>query len=270
MRFNVVAKSRVDISLLINNMKNILDNIRVVLVGTLYCGNLGRLCRAMANMGLTDLALAAPDLDDEWELAERFAVHAQDLLSNRVEYSDLQAAIADCAFVVGTTARGGLYRQHVKTPRELAPELLQLAAQGRLAIVFGREDKGLTNEEIACCTHLIRIPVDPGYESINLSQAVLICAYELFTASENYRAPVEKSEPAVSSRKLQLAGMWREMLLKIGFMEDDKADHMMQGIQRIFSRGVYSDDDVSIMMGVARQSGWAAENTERPTSNVEH
>jgi len=242
-------------------MKNILDNIKIVLVGTLYCGNLGQVCRAMANMGLKNLALAAPNLNDEWEMAEKFAVHAQDVLNSRVEFGSLREAVADCATVAGTTARGGLYRQHVKNPRDVAPELLALAAQGKVALVFGREDKGLNNEEIACCTHLIRIPVDPGYESINLSQAVLICAYELFTATGNYEAPVEKSEPAVAARKMQLTDMWREMLLDVGFMKEDKADHMMQGIQRIFSRGVYSDDDVSIMMGVARQSRWAAKNS---------
>jgi TrmH family RNA methyltransferase len=162
-----------------------------------------------------------------------------------------------------------LYRQHVKTPRELAPELLALAAQGQVALVFGREDKGLTNEEIACCTHLIRIPVDPGYESINLSQAVLICAYELFSATGHYEAPVEKSEPAGSARKMQLTDMWREMLLAVGFMKEDKADHMMQGIQRIFSRGVYSDDDVSIMMGVARQTRWAAANSGSSNQRID-
>jgi tRNA/rRNA methyltransferase len=239
---------------------NVLDNIRVVLVGTLYCGNLGQVCRAMANMGLRHLAVAEPNWDGDWEQAEKFAVHARDIMESRVEYTNLREAIADCAFVVGTTARGGLYRQHVKTPRELAPTLLQLATQGRVALVFGREDKGLNNEEIACCTHLIRIPVDPGYESLNLSQAVLICAYELFVATQQYVAPIEKSEPAAAARKLQLTGMWRTMLLRIGFMKEEKADHMMQGIQRIFSRGVYSDDDVSIMMGVARQARWAADN----------
>ncbi len=239
---------------------SVLDSIRVVLVGTLYCGNLGQVCRAMANMGLRDLALAEPQLDGKWEMAEMFAVHAQSILDSRTEYANLREAVADCAFVVGTTARGGLYRQHVKTPRELAPHLLQLAQQGRVALVFGREDKGLNNEEIACCTHLIRIPVDPGYESLNLAQAVLLCAYELFAASGNYVAPVEKSEAALSSRKLRLTDMWRETLLRIGFMDEEKADHMMQGIQRIFSRGVYSDDDVSILMGVARQTAWAAEH----------
>jgi len=239
---------------------HLLDNIKIVLVGTLYCGNLGQVCRAMANMGLKHLALAAPNLDNDWAMAEKFAVHAQDLLNGRVVFGTLREAVADCASVAGTTARGGLYRQHVRTPRELAPELLDLAAHGRVALVFGREDKGLTNDEIACCTHLIRIPVDPGYESINLAQAVLICAYEFFTATGNYAPPVEKSDPAVAGRKLQLTDMWRSMLLDIGFMKEDKADHMMQGIQRIFSRGVYSDDDVSIMMGVARQSQWAAAN----------
>jgi tRNA/rRNA methyltransferase len=238
----------------------VLDNIRVVLVGTLYCGNLGQVCRAMANMGLRDLALAEPQLDGKWEMAEMYAVHAQSILESRVEYPSLREAVAECAFVVGTTARSGLYRQHVKTPRELAPQLLQLARQGRVALVFGREDKGLNNEEIACCTHLVRIPVDPGYESLNLAQAVLICAYELFAASGGYVAPVEKSEPALSERKLRLTDMWRETLLRIGFMDEEKADHMMLGIQRIFSRGVFSDDDVSIMMGVARQSAWAADN----------
>lgn len=257
MPFSVVADR---IFRKLNFMRDILDNIKIVLVGTLYCGNLGQVCRAMANMGLNDLALAAPNLDDNWEMAEKFAVHAQDLLSGRVVFGSLREAIADCAFVAGATARKGLYRQHVKTPRELAPDLLRLANQGKVAVVFGREDKGLTNDEIACCTHLIRIPVDPGYESLNISQAVLLCAYEFFTATENYLPPVEKSAPAVSARKLQLTGMWREMLLEIGFMKADKANHMMQGIQRIFSRGVYSDDDVAIMMGVARQSRWAAKH----------
>lgn len=248
---------------------SVLDNIKIVLVGTLYCGNLGQVCRAMANMGLKNLALAAPNLDNDWEMAERFAVHAHDVLCNRVEFSNFRDAIAECAVVVGTTVRSGLYRQHVKTPRELAPTLLEMAAHGKVAVVFGREDKGLTNEEIACCTHLLRIPVDPGYESINLAQAVLLCAYEIFTATGEYQPPVEKSDPAVAARKLQLTDMWRDMLLEIGFMKDDKADHMMQGIQRIFSRGVYSDDDVSILMGVARQGQWAAANSGKETKPAE-
>lgn len=241
-------------------MDNVLENIRIVLVGTLYSGNVGSVCRAMANMGISDLALAGPQICDDWQEAGRMAVHAGNILENRRETATLAEAVAECAFVVGTTARGGLYRQHVKTPREVAPELLRLAAHGKVALVFGREDKGLTNDEIGMCTHLIRIPVHPAYTSLNLAQAVLLCCYELYAALGTYEPPVEKSLPASAANKLKLTGLWRQMLMLIGFMKEDKADHMMQGVQRIFSRGVYTDDDVAIMMGVARQAEWAARN----------
>ncbi len=244
-----------------NNLSvNVLDNGRIVLTGTLYHGNLGAVCRAMANMGLSDLILAEPELCDDPADAVKMAVHAGDILQAHREVPSLAAAVADCAFVVGTTARGGLYRQHVKTPRELAPELLRLAGNGRVALVFGREDKGLSNEEIGICTHLIKIPVHSHYTSLNLAQAVLLCGYELYNALGCYEPPTEKSLPAVAAYKLKLMEMWRAMLLLIGFMPDEKADHIMQGMQRIFSRGVYSDDDVALMMGVARQSEWAARN----------
>lgn len=241
-------------------MDDVLKNIRIVLVGTLYSGNVGSACRAMANMGFRDLVLAGPNICDDGTDAAKMAVHATNVLEARREVPSLAEAVADCAFVVGTTARGGLYRQHVKAPRELAPELLKLAANGKVALVFGREDKGLFNDEIGLCTHLIRIPVHPDYTSLNLSQAVLLCCYELYTALGTYEPPTEKSLPAVSAHKLKLMEMWREMLLRIGFMKADKADHMMQGLQRIFSRGVYTEDDVAIMLGVARQADWAAKN----------
>jgi TrmH family RNA methyltransferase len=243
-------------------MSDVLNNIRIVLVGTLYSGNVGSVCRAMANMGITDLVLAAPRICDNWEEAVRMAVHADNILTNHRKVDSLAEAVADCSWVIGTTARGGLYRQHVKTPRELAPELLKLAAHGRVALVFGREDKGLNNEEIGICTHLIRVPVHPEYASLNLSQAVLLCCYELYSALGTYEPPVEKSVPASAAQKLKLLEKWRDMLLTIGFMKEDKADHMMQGVQRIFSRGTFSEDDVAIMMGVARQADWAAQHGE--------
>lgn len=165
---------------------NPLDNIRIILVGTLYSGNVGSVCRAMANMGLGRLTLVAPRILDGWEEGRRLAVHATDLLDARREVATLGEAVADCAAVVGTTARGGLYRATVQPPRVLAPEILRLAAQAPVAIVFGREDQGLHNDEIAQCTHLIRIPVDPRYQSLNLSQAVLIVAYELYSATGTY------------------------------------------------------------------------------------
>lgn len=241
-------------------MINPLDNIRIVLVGTLYTGNVGSSCRAMANMGIRHLRLAAPNLQNSWDEGERLAVHATDIMNSREEFASLEEAVQDCVAVVGTTAREGLYRQHSKTPRECAPDILSLAQTGPVAIVFGREDKGLLNEEIAQCTHLLRIPVSEGYTSINLSQAVLITTYELFTASGTYLPPKEKAPPAPQAQKAQLIKNWSNMLIETGFMREEQADHFMQGFQRVFSRGVFSKDDAALMLGVARQVSWAIKN----------
>ena len=237
---------------------NPLDNIHVVLVGTLYSGNVGSVCRAMANMGLRHLTLAAPRILDGWEEGRRLAVHATDILDARREVATFSEAIADCAAVIGTTARGGLYRATVQTPRVMAPEVLRLAAQAPVAIVFGREDQGLHNDEIARCTHLIRIPVDEHYQSLNLSQALLIVAYELYTATGTYVSPVEEAVSLASqATKEALMRKWRQAMLDVGFMDEQKAEHMMQGFQRIFSRGVKTDPDARIMLGVAHQTSWA-------------
>ena len=235
-----------------------LDNIRVVLVGTLYTGNVGSACRAMANMGIRHLRLAAPNLQNSWDEGERLAVHATDILSAREEFATFEEAVADCVAVVGTTAREGLYRQHVKAPRDCAPDLLSIAETGPVALVFGREDKGLLNEEVAQCTHLIRIPVSEGYTSINLAQAVLITCYEFFAASGSYQPPHEKAPPAPQAQKAQLMKNWAEMLLDIGFMKEEQRAHFMQGFQRVFSRGVFTRDDAALLLGVARQARWAA------------
>ncbi len=237
---------------------DVLSSIRVVLVEPLYSGNIGSVCRAMANMGLSDLVVVAPRVITGWEEGQRMAVHAGDILESRKEVATLAEAIADCTTVVGTTARGGLYRQHVRTAREIAPELLELASHGKVALVFGREDNGLDNEEVAQCTHLIRIPSTEKYSSINLAQAVMICLYELYTATATFEIPDEKSPPVQAAQRQKLFEIWREAMLLIGFMKEDKADHMMQGFQRIFSRGIKTKDDANIMMGVSHQTTWAA------------
>lgn len=235
-----------------------LHNVRIVLVSPLYSGNVGSVSRAMANMGLSDLTLVASRVSDGWEEGERMAVHAADLLRQRREVASLDEAVADCSMVVGTTARLGLYRQHVRTPRELATELCGQAAAGPVALVFGREDHGLSNEEVGRCTHLLRIPTASTYVSLNLAQAVMICCYELHLAAGAYEAPQEKAPAAPAAQRQRLLQLWREAMLQIGFMNTEKADHMMQGFQRIFSRGVRTTDDANILMGVARQAQWAS------------
>jgi len=234
----------------------LLDNIRIVLVNPLYGGNIGSVCRAMANMGISDLAIAQPrsvDMDE----AVMMACHAADILTNRTEFPTLAEAVADCGTVIGSTAREGLYRQHVQMPREIAPRILEAASRGNVAIVFGREDKGLSNEELAICTHLFQIPTTQEFKSLNLSQAVMVICYEIYVAAGVYEPPEEKSVAASSALKEKMFDMWRETLLKIGFMNGDKADHMMLGIRRIMGRGAITEDDVRIIMGINKQTNWA-------------
>ncbi len=233
-----------------------LKNISVVLVEPLYGGNIGSACRAMANTGVKDLRLVAPQ-DPDMDEARKMACHAGTILAESRTFATLDEAVGDCGLVVGTTGRAGLYRQHARSPRECAPLIREAGGQGRVALVFGREDSGLSNAELAVCNRLIQIPASTEYPSLNLSQAVLICCYELFLDAGEYLPPEEKSGIATAALRERMFGIWRDLLLQIRFMKTDKADHMMQGIRRLMGRGAQTEDDVRILMGIARQVEWA-------------
>ncbi len=240
----------------------VLENVRIVLVGPLYGGNIGSVCRAMDNMGFCDLVLVAPRETVDWDEARMMACHASDILDSRTAVPSMADAVSDCSFVFGTTCRSGLYRQHVKSPREWVGKALEGAHAGRIALVFGREDNGLSNEELALCTHLIRIPTATRNPSLNMAQAAAICLYELFVGSGAYEPPREKSPEASSELRERMFTIWRKALLDIGFMEEDKADHMMLALRRILARGPLTEDDVRILMGMAKQATWAGEKAK--------
>ncbi len=233
------------------------SNFRIVLVGPLYGGNIGSVCRAMANFGINELSLVNPDPHINWHEAETMSVHAADILHDRKTFTSFEEAVADCAAVVGTTCRRGLYRQHARSPKEWAPEIAAISDRGKVALVFGREDQGLFNDEIARCTHLVQIPTATEYKSLNLSQAVVVLAYEFFQTQGEYEPVKEKSPPATAALRLRMDTMWHDFLLKIGFMNDQTDEHMMAGVQRVFSRGAKTVDDVNILMGIAHQAEWA-------------
>jgi TrmH family RNA methyltransferase len=193
-----------------------LDALRIVLVGPLYGGNVGSVCRAMANMGLRDLVLVSPSEQLDLDEARMMAVAADGILASRREVATLDEAVGDCGLVMGTTARAGLYRAHCRTPREWAPLIVQAVATGKVALVFGRENSGLTNEELAICTNLIQIPSSPDYPSLNLAQSVMVCCYEVFVASGAFVPLEEMSAVCPTATREQMFRMWREMLLEIG------------------------------------------------------
>ena len=244
---------------------NPLDNIRIVLVDPKFGGNIGAVCRVMMNMGMTDLAVVAPGDTIDWEEARKLACSAGHLLETHRQYPTLEEAVAGCTVVAGTSARTGFYRDHAFLPREIAPVVLDSAAHHPTALVFGREDKGLFNEELALCTHIINIPSSGLYRSLNLSHAVMICCYELFllAGAGDYQPPEERSPEADSAMRERLFETWRAMMLETGFCEEEKLDHMMMGLRRIFSRGKLTGNDVRILHGLARQSRWVAEELRR-------
>lgn len=236
-----------------------LDQMRVVLVSPIYGGNVGSVCRAMKNMGLRHLVIAEPRPEFDWAAARPMAVHANDVLENRREFSTLREAVADCALVAGTTVRPGLYRAHARTARDWAPRLVEAAASRPVALVFGTEDNGLSNDHLALCTQIIQIPSSEDYASLNLAQAVMVVAYEMFVAGGTFEPPRERAAEATSKQRERMFELWRQALLDIGFMEERKADHMMLGLRRILSRGPLTDPDLRILMGIVRQTLWIAQ-----------
>ncbi len=244
---------------------NPLENIRIVLVDPKYAGNIGSICRVMMNMGVTDLALVTPGEHLDWEEARKLAYNAEDLLDRLKTFQTLEEAVADCTVVAGTSARTGFYRDHAYLPREIAPVILDSAVHHKAALVFGREDKGLFNEEIAVCTHIINIPSSELYRSLNLSHAVMVCCYELFLLANNpsYAPPEECSSEANGQMRERLYEAWSSMMLETGFCEKEKLDHMMLGLRRIFSRGKLTENDARILLGLAKQSRWVAKEVCR-------
>jgi len=231
--------------------------VRIVLVRPRGGGNVGSVARAMKNMGLGDLVLVRPRARRSL-LARAMAVHAADLLEGARVVLTLAEAVADCALVVGTTARRGRYHVGAATPRELAPEIVRRARRQRVALVFGPEDHGLANEDLKHCHRLLTIPTSAAYASLNLAQAVMVCAYEIFVAAS-------KPRPAPGDADLQLAPAARvsflferlqHAFLRIGFLPPDNPDHIMFALRRLLGRTGMEERELRILLALARQIEW--------------
>jgi len=238
---------------------DIKERISIVLVGTQSPGNIGMVCRAMKNMGLADLRLVNPCRVDHPE-ATMFAVSAKDLLDAAKIFSSLEEALADCEFSVATTRRHGKYRNEICTPDEIVTRFAGCAPQSRLALVFGREDSGLTTDEVALCRWQATIPTADEYGSLNLSQAVLIFCYEFLkgaTTACEVAAAKPAREVAGSASLEPLYAQMERTFLKIGYLNPQNPDHMMRTMRRIFSRAELDSREVSALRGLLSQIDWA-------------
>ena len=234
------------------------ENIRVVMVRPRGSGNIGSVARAMKNTGVHELAIVGKARTKGF-WARAMAVHGRDILSNAVFYETLREAVADCRLVVGTTCRQGLYRAHSRRPRDVSGEIVAAAVTGKVALIFGPEDHGLSNEDLKHCQLLINIPADPEYQSLNVAQAAMICLYEIYLASLG--KPVKESLALARAEDVErLYDRMRSSLLKIGFLDSQNPEHMLFAFRRIFGRTRLEDRDVRILTGLFRQIEWYAEH----------
>jgi tRNA/rRNA methyltransferase len=235
-----------------------MENIRIVLVRPQGMMNIGSVARAMKNVGLTKLALVDPAAPPVHPDARVMAVRAHDILDNALIFSRLADAIADCTWVIGTTRRRGKGREGVIDPRQTAAEIADIAQQNKVAVVFGPEDRGLTNRDLDLCQRLVTIPAHDEYGSLNLAQAVMVMCYEIYLATHQQGAASRTRRLATSE---ELEGMYRhmeEVLLRIGFLNQNNPKRMMAVLRRIFSRAQLNPREVKIVRGICRQTNWYA------------
>jgi len=179
------------------------------------------------------------------------AVKAGDLLEGAELFPDLPTALADCRLAVGTTRRFGKYREGLMLLDQAAPEMVRQAQAGPVALVFGREDKGLKTEELDLCQQFITIPTDERLPSMNLAQATALCLYELFKAAQGLSGGVvkQRKQASVQSRE-GLFAHFRQTLLDIGFLNPQNPDHILRTYRRVFGRAGLDEREVRVFRGM--------------------
>jgi TrmH family RNA methyltransferase len=225
--------------------------VRFVLVAPVHPGNVGASARAMKNMGLDELVLVRPAQFPHAE-ATALASGADDLLARARVVDTVAAAIAGCTLVYGTSARTrSQYHWPGHTPREAAPKLLAAAAEGCAAVLFGTERTGLTNDELESCHALIHVPTNPGYESLNLSQAVQVIAYELRVAQHLPPLRPARDVPLATVEELErLYAHFDVVLREVDFTDRAGGPHLLRRLKRIFGRAELDQQEVNILRGI--------------------
>lgn len=234
-------------------MLTIVNHIRIVLVGTTHPGNIGAAARAMKTMGLADLRLVRPRIYPAAEATAR-AAGADDILVAAGRFDSLREAVADCALVYGTSARLRSISWPCHTPEQAAQEIRQNAGDGvPAAVVFGRENSGLSNEELDCCNRMIVIPSNPDFSSLNLAAAVQILCYEISRHDFNERdiEPGGKELPPVTMEDMDhFYTQLEQCLIEIGFHDPDKPRRLMRRLKRLCSRLDLDQNEYNILRGI--------------------
>ncbi|WP_101776345.1 tRNA (cytosine(32)/uridine(32)-2'-O)-methyltransferase TrmJ [Pasteurella oralis] len=228
-----------------------LENIRIVLVETSHSGNIGSTARAMKTMGLQRLYLVSPKQSVD-EQAIALAAGAEDVVKNAITVVDFDEAIADCSLVIGTSARLRHLQNTLIEPRECAAKAIAHSANGQIAIVFGRERIGLTNEELLKCRYHLTIPANPEYSSLNLAMAVQLICYEFrmtYLAEQEKPAPFSTIENIYpNSAEIEHFFTHTEQLYtELGFIQNQG---VMPKLRRLYQRAGLEKNELNILQGM--------------------
>lgn len=229
----------------------IFNHIRIVLCQTSHPGNIGSTARAMKTMGLSRLYLVRPKHFPDSE-ANALAVNAADLLDTAVVTQTLEEAIADCQFVIGVSGKQRSLSQQVVTVREAAAEVNNIASHQEVALVFGTEMSGLSNEEADRCHKLATIPANPEYTSLNLAQAVQIMCYELRMAITTGELHYQE-KPAELASQEDLERFYehmREVLEQIGYINPRAPKKLFERLRRLYGRTRLEKEEVNLLRGI--------------------
>ncbi len=234
-----------------------LDNIYIILVETSHPGNLGATARAMKNMGVSHLRLVQPPAQFLCKEATARAAGADDLLLKAQLFDSFAESVQDCHLIIGTTARSRTLAWPTLTPRAGADKALTMP--GKVAIVFGREDAGLTNQELEHCHWIVKIPTNPTFSSLNLAAAVQILVYELRMKGEEIDSqpatlplPLNRPSdaPAPAATLEYFYQHLEQTLIEIEFLDPLKPKLLMRRLRRLFNRVTLLESEVDILRGI--------------------
>jgi tRNA (cytidine32/uridine32-2'-O)-methyltransferase len=235
---------------------SLLDSVRIVLVNTSDCRNIGSAARAMKTMGLKNLVLVAPEELPNGQ-AQALSAGATDVLANAQVVNTLEEAINDCGLVVGTSARSRTLPWPMLDPRLCGAKLISEAKNFNVALVFGRESSGLTNEELQLCHFHVQIPANPEYSSLNLAMAVQTLSYEIrmsYLAQENAKFPqtqdADDTEYPLVAETENMYLHFETALQATGFINPSHPGLIMTKLRRFLNRARPDSKEVKMMRGI--------------------
>ncbi len=231
-----------------------LENISITLVGITHAGNIGAVARVMKNMALRSLTLVSSTECGPDSEAFPMASGAYEIVENSRRFDDLGIALQETIMSVGTSGRLGGKRTNAGTPEEIIPLLMERSLTGPVACVFGRESRGLKNEELKLCTHHMIIPTDGRFASMNVAHAAAVTTYEIFKiASQPVGFQARKVLPASTRVREDMFQHIETVLIRAGFLDASNPLRMMRDIRRIFNSADMDDRDVKIVRGLFRK-----------------